>query len=150
MSCTGDRAFLPRSLMPDAAVTVAPVSKRSRLIASVIALVVVISAGKLLYDHVELRLRVIFACDQVAIFEEMRVKASQSEPIKAVGYLEYVVRYYPSGTKQAQGSKLDAVVEASRRLAVHAILADLRARSGKDFGHDPEEWIANLKSSEPE
>src|SRR5262245_45513661 len=55
-------------------------------------------------------LRVSFADDQTAIFEEMRRRAeNMDDPTEGAQCLEYVVRYYPSGSKQLAGSKLDDI-----------------------------------------
>jgi hypothetical protein len=62
---------------------------------------------KCYYEHIPLSLRVAFADDQIQIFDEMRTKALRSSPSEAVNHLEYVVSYYPSGTKQISGSRLD-------------------------------------------
>jgi hypothetical protein len=76
----------------------------------------------------------------------MRVKAAQSDPSEAVPYLVYALSYYPSGSKQVKGSRLDRIVERARDNAVSAIIADLRKRTGQDFGDNPQRWIDELKS----
>lgn len=94
--------------------------------------------------YVALFFRVTLAEEQTKIFEDLRVQALQSPPEKAVEYLGGVVHYYPSGSKQVTGSRLDRIVEQARQSAVREILADLRARTGKDFGDDPQRWIDEL------
>ena len=59
----------------------------------------------------------------------------------AVGYLEYLHNYYPSGTKQTEGSRLDEIVERSRDLAEAQIIERLRHTAESDFGSDTEKWI---------
>src|SRR5438105_15566668 len=87
----------------------------------------VVAAGTLAYKLVPLTIHVSFADDQTEIFEEMRAKAvSAADPHEAAGYLEYAVNYYPSGTKQDSGSRLDRVVERARRSAIREIIAHLR------------------------
>ncbi len=71
----------------------------------------------------------------------MRAKALQVDEHSAAGYLQYVVFYYPSGTKQERGSRLDRMVEQERSLVVKDILAHLRAKTGQDLGDNPEAWI---------
>jgi hypothetical protein len=89
-----------------------------------------------------LKLRVDFAAGQVAIFEEMKTAAGgTTDPHKLSGQLQYVVNYYPSGSKQVSGASLDKVVETARSNAVAAIIAHLRATTGKDLGSVPETWF---------
>jgi hypothetical protein len=68
-----------------------------------------------------LALRVAMAHDQIEIFEEMRLKASTNSPQEAAECLQYVQNYYPSGTKQPSGSRLDRIVETARSNAVREI-----------------------------
>jgi hypothetical protein len=98
--------------------------------------------------YANLALQVSFAEDQTDIFEDMRVQALQAEPEKAVDYLEYVVNYYTSGSKQVKGSKLDRIVERARRNAIAAIIAALRKKTGEDFGDDAQAWIDHYKAKE--
>lgn len=100
----------------------------------------------LLGNGIMTSVRIGLAEEQMAIFEQMREKTAESDAVN-VGYLEYVLWYYPSGTKQVSGSPPDRIVERARRSAVREIIALLRSRTGKDFGDDPESWIENLKSS---
>jgi hypothetical protein len=94
-----------------------------------------------MYIHALLSIRVAYAEEQIEIFDEMRAKAVAAHPTKAVDYLEYAVNYYPSGTKQVRGSRLDLIVERARNGSVREILADLRLKTGKDLGGDPQMWI---------
>jgi hypothetical protein len=55
--------------------------------------------------------------------------------------LQYVVGYYPSGSKQETGSRLDRMVEQERALATRDIIAYLRSKTGEDLGERPEAWI---------
>jgi hypothetical protein len=62
--------------------------------------------------YTSLELRVAFADDQVAIFRFMEAGANQStDPQKVTGYLQYLVNYYPSGTKQTAGTPLNRIVK---------------------------------------
>ena len=81
------------------------------------------------------------ADEQTWVFEEMTNRASQSKLTEAADYLQYVVDYYPSGTKQQPGSKLDRIVERDRAHAIREIIAYLRQKTGEDLGDDPEQWI---------
>jgi hypothetical protein len=89
-------------------------------------------------------LRIAFAEEQTAIFEQMRQEAATAPPGEAVAFLRYAVGYYPSGTKQVPGSGLDKVVERARRSAVREIIADLRRRTQKDYGDDAQAWLDAL------
>lgn len=102
--------------------------------------------GKCSYDHSLLSLRIAFAEEQTRIFEEMRAKALQADPTEAVEYLEYAVGYYPSGTKQISGSRLDRIVERARDSSIREIIASLRARTSREYGDNPNRWIDELRT----
>jgi hypothetical protein len=65
----------------------------------------------------------------------------QSDVANAASDLEYVVGYYPSGSKQEAGSRLDRIVERQRSLAAGAVIAHLRVKTGEDLGENPDPWI---------
>ena len=74
----------------------------------------------------------------------MRTRALQAtSPSEIAGALEYVVGYYPSGSKQCAGSRLDRVVERHRTAVVRDIIAHLRRTPGKDLGDSRDPWIRN-------
>lgn len=99
--------------------------------------------------YATLKLRVAFADGQVRIFEDMKATANATtDPRKLSGQLEYVVNYYPSGSKQVTGTQLDRVVEAARSNAIAAIIGRLRAATGKDLGNDSEKWLKEYPPSE--
>ena len=52
-----------------------------------------------------------------------------------------VVGYYPSGSKQEAGFRLDRMVELERTAAARDIVAYLRTKTGEDLGTSPEAWI---------
>lgn len=97
--------------------------------------------GSLYWTHGWLQIRVAWASEQTKIFDEMRTNALQTDAAGAASYLDYVVGYYPSGTKQESGSRLDRMVEHARTLAARDIIAYLRAKTGEDLGDRPEAWI---------
>ena len=101
----------------------------------------IILCASLFWNHGLLTIRVAWATEQVKLFDEMRIQALASEPAAAAGYLEYVVGYYPSGSKQEMGSRLDRMVEQARTRASREIVAHLRTRTGEDLGDHPEAWI---------
>lgn len=91
------------------------------------------------------RLRHSFAEEQIEIFEEMKRKSSDGDLQQSAQCLDYVVNYYPSGTKQVQGSSLDRIVENNRKIAISEIIRTLRRKSGIDLGDAPEPWISKFK-----
>jgi len=117
------------------------VCKRLTIVLGVLCVSLLVAAGYLFWSYGLLKIRVAFASEQTQIFDEMRTKALQSDATAAAGFLEYVVRYYPSGSKQETGSRLDRIVERERTLAERDIIAHLRTKTGEDLGADPEAWI---------
>jgi hypothetical protein len=115
--------------------------KRLTIILAVLCGLLAFVSAALFVGYAPLKLRLAFASEQVHIFDEMRDKALHSDASGAAGCLEYVVNYYPSGTKQQSGSRLDRMVESARTQSVREILACLRAKTGEDLGADPEPWI---------
>lgn len=100
-----------------------------------------VAAGGMAYQYGKLRLRLTMANEQVKIFELMRVKALAVSPKEAAECLKYVQDYYPSGTKQVTGSRLDQLVEAARAGVMREMLDELRSRTSQDVGSDPAKWI---------
>jgi hypothetical protein len=86
-----------------------------------------------------------FADEQTATFDQMRRQTAESAAVD-VSDLEYALWYYPSGTKQTKGSRLDRVVERARQGAMREIIGILRSRTRKDFGDDPRRWIEGLRA----
>lgn len=84
---------------------------------------------------------------QITIFDEMCGQARSSDAREAADCLQYVVSYYPSGTKQQSGSALDLRVEAERGKAIAAIIDHLRTITSQDLGLDAEPWIQAYASS---
>ena len=114
---------------------------RRRLAKTVAIIAVVVLFGWCVSQLAVARMQIAFAEEQVTVFEQMERKARSSSTQGAVECLEYVLNYYPSGTKQTPGSKLDKKVEEARHKAASAIVADLRSRGGTDLGDDPLSWI---------
>ncbi len=67
----------------------------------------------------------------------------------AVSHLVYTHGYYPSGTKQTQGSRLDSIVERFRSVAETRIIKMLRDATGKDLGNSMEDWVAEFGDNPP-
>jgi hypothetical protein len=93
------------------------------------------------WNHARLKIEVAFAEEQTRIFEDMRQQALGGSPSGAAGALAYVVNYYPSGTKQREGSRLDKVVEQMRSCTIRDIISQLRQKTGEDLGEKPDAWI---------
>ena len=104
--------------------------------------------ASLFWSYGWLKLHVAFASEQTKIFEDMRTRAMASDVGGAVGCLEYVTWYYPSGTKQEPGSRLDQMVERERATATRDIIAYLRKKTGEDLSDDPEAWINKYGASQ--
>ena len=112
------------------------------IVIRVLAIVFVIGlVGYLLIANGMLGIQCSFAEEQTRVFFSCRDGALKSSHHEAAGYLQYVVAYYPSGTKQDSGSRLDIVVERVRKEMIRQIIADLRTKTGRDLGDDPQKWI---------
>src|SRR4051794_13622386 len=96
-----------------------------RLTAGLAALTLVLAllCGWLGWRFAGQSLEVVFADEQTAVFEEMTTRALRSHPAEAADCLQYVVSYYPSGSKQRAGTRLDRLVERQRARAVREIIA---------------------------
>jgi hypothetical protein len=75
----------------------------------------------------------------------MREEGIKEEPSECISNLEYIINYYPSGTKQIEGHRLDQIVETARAGAVREVISYLREKTGKDFGDDPQVWLDAIK-----
>ena len=112
----------------------------------VVCFLLLILCGWLFWELGLQTVHIALASEQTVIFEEMRIKALQCEPAGAVAFLEYAVDYYPSGTKQKSGSRLDRMVEQSRSATTREIISYLRSKTGQDLGEDPQVWIQKYKA----
>jgi hypothetical protein len=60
--------------------------------------------------------------DQISYFAEAVDKATREGKVEQIPtYIVAVQNYYPSGTKQRTGSRVDRVVELARRLAIQQL-----------------------------
>lgn len=94
--------------------------KRSYFIYLVIT-ILSIACAYLIFQYGRLSLEVAFAKEQIGIFETMKTKGADQAS------LEYVMNYYPSGTKQRTGTPLDKIVETARSNAMIEIKAHLHS-----------------------
>lgn len=115
--------------------------KRAATVLGLMCLGLLLLTTALFVGYAPLKLRLALASEQTQIFEEMRTKALKSGVAEAAGCLEYVANYYPSGTKQVNGSRLDRMVERERAAAVRDIIGYLRKQTGSDMGDAPEAWV---------
>ncbi len=115
--------------------------KRLTIVLGVACVGLLVLCGSLFWSHGWTTIRVAWASEQTKIFDEMRTQALGSDSADAAGCLKYVVGYYPSGSKQETGSRLDRMVERERALAARDIIAYLRTKTGEDLGDSPEAWI---------
>ena len=101
-----------------------------------------------LWEHVPLSVGTSYALGSVEEFEvEVRSSMSGSPDVLLIT-LQGIVNNYPSGSRLSKNSKPDMIVEAARRTAELAIIAELRCKTGKDFGDDPKQWIEKLGAHE--
>jgi hypothetical protein len=100
-----------------------------------------IMGGCLFWNYGWLTIQVDLASEQTQIFEEMRIRALQSSAADAAGCLQYIITYYPSGSKQDAGSRLDRIVEREREQAAQEIIGYLKIKTGLDLGDEPTVWI---------
>ena len=116
----------------------------------VVALVFLLLLGIVVYQGIDRAvhsIRLTLADEQCQIFAEMADKAvvalgrDPPDTKEAVECLDYAHNYYPSGTKQLAGSRLDSVVETSRRASELRIIEALKTATGSDLGNDADAWI---------
>jgi hypothetical protein len=125
----------------------AATSRKTWIVGGVIVVMLLLVA-KSHFDRFMLRLRIAWALDQVQIFEIDCTNLQKATPLALAARMEDIVTYYPSGTKQVEGSQLDRVVEGCRRSACRVLMAELRCRTGLDLGDDPQTWIEHFRSAE--
>jgi len=106
-----------------------------------VALLLAILLGWQSWSYARLKIEVAFAEEQTRIFDTMLQQAVAASPAEAAGALAYVVNYYPSGTKQRRGSRLDKVVERAGASVIRGMVSELREKTGEDLGTEPEAWI---------
>lgn len=115
--------------------------KRLSVVLGACCAFLLVTSVALFLDYAPLKVRVALASEQVHIFHEMRERALRSTVTDAAQCLQYVVGYYPSGSKQKPGSRLDGLVESARADSVREIVSYLHAKTGEDLGSNPEAWI---------
>ena len=89
-----------------------PGYKRLTIALGIVCAGLLVLSGCLFWSYGWLKIRVAFASEQTQIFDDMRAKAIQSDASDAARCLEYVVWYYPSGSKQEIEAQLRTSVEA--------------------------------------
>ncbi len=98
------------------------------------------------YVYAALHIRVSLAYEYITEFEQMRTEAIETSDVgEAVGKLRHTIRFYPSGSTQFPGSKVDRIVETARSHAVRDIVAHLRKIAPKDLGDDSDGWLVEYR-----
>lgn len=108
--------------------------------ASIIAFPFLVLSGGVLYSHIMLSLQIAYAEDQVKVILDTLQEAEEGDLAEKRECLKYIQHYYPSGSKQQTGSRLDRMVEACRHYAVNKIEESING------GHDSSSIVA----AEPE
>jgi len=106
-----------------------------------VALLLAILLGWQTSNYTRLKVEVVFAEEQTRIFDDMRQQALGGSLPGAAESLAYVVTYYPSGSKQHEGSRLDRLVKRARAATTREIILELRQKTGEDLGAKPDAWI---------
>jgi len=119
--------------------------KKYSIIITIIAISLLAICVMLFYRMGMAEVRLAFAEEQIKIFNEMEKSALKSTPEEAIANLEYTLNYYPSGTKQQEGTFLDKIVEKERKLAISNIISYLKEKTKDNLGDDPEKWIKKYK-----
>jgi hypothetical protein len=123
----------------------ASVSSRRRWICAVFVIAIVAAVGSCSVvgvNYAILLARLGLADGQVREFEDSRVAVLKEEsPLALAQLLEHTIVYYPSGSKQATGSRLDRMVEVGRADTINHIIARLRVVTGRDLGSDASGWL---------
>jgi len=106
---------------------------------TLVATIILCAFAAMKYEF--LKLRVSFAAEQLSIFDSALLSANKTRsPRELSAELEYVINYYPSGSKQIRGSDLDRIVEIARSNARREIINRLRTVTGRDLGDEPDPW----------
>lgn len=69
-----------------------------------------------------------FAHEQIIVFEELKQKTKNGTIKEAEDCLNYAITYYPSGSKQPIGTRLDVIVETARTNAVYSITDSIKQK----------------------
>jgi hypothetical protein len=120
-----------------------PNKARRTVVAIFVAAVALSCCAYLGWVNFRYQIQLRFAVGQVQTFEQLKESALSS--IEPEEDLQAVLDHYPSGTKQAHGTKLDWLVENARSNAVREIIIHLRLKTGKDLGSEPSKWIEVLR-----
>jgi hypothetical protein len=120
--------------------------RRATIILSILSTCLITLSASLIVHFAPLEMRLMMARSQVQLFDDMREQALQAAPGRAADLLDYVAGYYPSGSKQIAGSKLDLIVEQARSSTIREIISHLRKTTGEDLGNTARPWIQKFSS----
>jgi hypothetical protein len=88
------------------------------------------------FAYIKLGLSIAYCEEQCDIFRQCAMSQTKSaEDID--GRISYIREYYPSGTKQATDSKLDAITETCRSLAIELLEAKKQLGMEKRWTNGP-------------
>lgn len=94
-----------------------------------------------LLNSIRHNLEVAAMCEQSEIFLEVYSDCLDGDVLQNANRLRYIANYYPAGTKHMAGTMPSRIVESARKLAMAAIICDLRHKTEINLGDDPELWI---------
>lgn len=126
-----------------------PVKKRVLyIVASLISASLVIYSVNVTIKHFSLVLDVCFALEQVEVFHAVKeqIKSGNDNRKEIASQLNYIINYYPSGTKQEKGSRLDRIVESARKDVLEDLIIFLKGKLNEDYGSVPEKWVESLNN----
>jgi len=124
------------------------IGRAFQMIATVVGgLLLTAIVGHLFYENIELEMRLEDADEETHHFEVIPGQAEAADPEQGVKYLGEVLADEGARFERLRGSPLDRIVERARSKAEVEIIAILRNKTGKDFGHDPKHWIDGLSGS---
>lgn len=107
-------------------------------------LALIILCLKCMYQHSRTVYELAIALGHVEIICESENVALKSEPKEAIKRLNYIVNYYPAGTRLRKGGRAEKIVEIVRNQAEKNIILHLKRITGKDYGDEPEIWIEKM------
>ena len=108
---------------------------------TVTAVGLLVLSGYLFLAKGWLTVRVAWAEEHTALFQKMLDTALPGDARIAAECLGFLDGYYPSGSKQVTGSRLDRIVERERTRVSRMIIDHLRSKTGQDLGANPNAWI---------
>ena len=119
---------------------------KQKLVTGSIFLLMAFIIGSLFWELFKIKYAVASAVDQIEIYDSMALQSNNATVEDIISHLELTVKYYPTGTKQKTGSRLDKIVENNRAKSIEKIIEILKTKTKDNLGSDPEIWIAKYKN----